>query len=90
MSNILISKIQINDDVLELKDASARTNISALSTATNQNTTKLNTVEQATNTNTESINTLNTNVSNLEERINNTDNYSISVDSSNETLVFTK
>ena len=90
MANYVISKIQINDDVLELKDATARNNINALNSATTQNTTKITNLEGTTSQNTSSINTLNGEVANIKQAIENSDHYNISVDSETEMLIFTK
>ena len=90
MANIPISKIKINDDILELKDASSRTNITALNSATTQNTTKITQIETAINNNTSSIELLTTKVNEIEENVHNSDHYNITVDSSSETLIFSK
>ena len=81
-----ISKIILNDETLNLKDATSRTNISTINTTLSTHTTNISNLTTEQNTHKTKIATLEGKVQTLEQA----DNYVISVDEATETLKFEK
>lgn len=81
-----ISKIILNDETLNLKDATSRTNISTINSTLTTHTTNISTLTTEQGQHKTKIETLESKVSKLEQA----DNYVISVDEATETLKFEK